>query len=225
LHLGRVGWNIEDFITIKTSSDATMGNYQSKEKLAQGKLIVLTGPSGVGKGTLVQMLLKKYPDIYLSISATTRKPREGEVEGKSYYFVDRPKFDYMVAQGQLLEWAEFTGNCYGTPRLPVEERILRGDWVVLEIELEGARQVRQTFPQAYRLFILPPSIDELESRIRGRGTESEEAILKRLDRAKAEIDSANEFDVQIINDDLNAAFGRLEVALFGKAAQLSGVAG
>jgi guanylate kinase len=203
-----------------------MGNYQSKENLAQGKLIVLTGPSGVGKGTLVQMLLKKYPDIYLSISATTRKPREGEVEGESYYFVDRPEFDRMVTQGQLLEWAEFAGNCYGTPRLPVEERIARGDWVVLEIELEGARQVRQTFPEAYRLFILPPSIDELESRIRGRGTESEEAILKRLDRAKAEIDSANEFDVQIINDDLAAAFGRLEVALFGKAAQLvSGVAG
>jgi guanylate kinase len=200
-----------------------MGNYRIPPQ-TPGKLIVLTGPSGVGKGTLVQMLLKKYPEIYLSVSATTRNPREGEVEGKSYYFVDRPEFDRMVAQGQLLEWAEFAGNCYGTPRLAVEERIERGDWVVLEIELEGARQVRQTFPEAYRLFILPPSIDELESRIRGRGTESEEAILKRLDRAKAEIDSANEFDVQIINDDLAAAFGRLEVALFGKAVQLSGVA-
>jgi guanylate kinase len=200
-----------------------MGNHHIPHQ-TPGKLIVLTGPSGVGKGTLVQMLLKKYPDIYLSVSATTRKPREGEVEGKSYYFVDRPEFDHMVAQGQLLEWAEFAGNCYGTPRLAVEGRIARGDWVVLEIELEGARQVRQTFPQAYRLFILPPSIDELESRIRGRGTESEEAILKRLDRAKAEIDSANEFDVQIINDDLAAAFGRLEVALFGKEAVLSGVA-
>jgi guanylate kinase len=221
LHLGRLGWNIEDLTTI--SSDATMGNYRIPPQ-TPGKLIVLTGPSGVGKGTLVQMLLKKYPEIYLSISATTRNPREGEVEGKSYYFVDRPEFDRMVAQGQLLEWAEFAGNCYGTPRLAVEERIARGDWVVLEIELEGARQVRQTFPQAYRLFILPPSIDELENRIRGRGTESEEAILKRLDRAKAEIDSANEFDVQIINDDLAAAFGRLEVALFGKAAALSGVA-
>jgi guanylate kinase len=199
----------------------------SHQPTSQGKLIVLTGPSGVGKGTLVQMLLKKYPEIYLSISATTRKPREGEVDGQSYYFVDRPEFDRMVEQGQLLEWAEFASNCYGTPRLPVEERIDRGEWVVLEIELEGARQVRQNFAQAYRLFILPPSMDELESRIRGRGTESEEAILKRLDRAKAEIDSANEFDVQIINDDLDAAFGRLEVALFGAASPqlVSGVAG
>jgi guanylate kinase len=192
--------------------------------MVQGKLIVMTGPSGVGKGTLVQMLLKKHPQIFLSVSATTRQPRAGEVPGESYYFVDRPQFETMVAQNELLEWAEFTGNCYGTPRGPVEARINAGEWVVLEIELEGARQVRQTFPEAYRLFILPPSIDELESRIRGRGTESEEAIIARLDRAQAEIDSANEFDVQIINDQLDLAFERLEKALFAPAKPESAVA-
>ncbi len=137
--------------------------------MGTGKLIVLTGPSGVGKGTLLRSLLKRHPDLYLSISVTTRAPRPGEVHGKDYYFVSRSTFKRMVANGELLEWAEFAGNGYGTPRDPVEEQIRQGKWVILEIELQGARQIRQTFPEALRIFILPPSLPELEYRIRSRG--------------------------------------------------------
>ncbi|MBE9180482.1 guanylate kinase [Oculatella sp. LEGE 06141] len=182
--------------------------------MATGRLIVLTGPSGVGKGTLLRSLLKRHPELYLSISVTTRSPRPGEVDGQQYYFTDRAAFEQMAANGELLEWAEFAGNYYGTPRQPVEHQIQRGNWVVLEIELEGARQIRQTFPKALRIFILPPSLFELEQRLRGRGQDSEEAILRRLGRAKAEIDAANEFDIQVINDDLNRAIAQIEAALF-----------
>jgi guanylate kinase len=179
-----------------------------------GRLIVLTGPSGVGKGTLLQSLLKRHSELYLSTSVTTRAPRLGEVDGKNYYFVNRPEFERMVEAGELLEWAEFAGNCYGTPRSPVEQQVRQGKWVVLEIELEGARQIRQTFPEALRIFILPPSMPELEFRIRNRGTETEEAIARRLERARAEIDAANEFDIQVVNDELEKALGRIEDALF-----------
>jgi guanylate kinase len=186
-----------------------------------GRLIVLTGPSGVGKGTLLQSLLKRHSELYLSTSVTTRAPRLGEVDGKDYYFVSRPEFDRMAGAGELLEWAEFAGNCYGTPRSPVEQQVRQGKWVVLEIELEGARQIRQTFPEALRIFILPPSLPELEFRIRNRGTETEEAIARRLERARAEIDAANEFDIQVVNDELEKALGRIEDALFLPAASRS----
>jgi guanylate kinase len=179
-----------------------------------GRLIVLTGPSGVGKGTLLQSLLKRHPELYLSTSVTTRTPRLGEVNGKDYDFISRPEFERMVGAGELLEWAEFAGNCYGTPRRPVAQQVRQGKWVVLEIELEGARQIRQTFPEAFRIFILPPSMPELEFRIRNRGTETEDAIARRLERAKAEVDAANEFDMQVVNDDLEKALGRIENVLF-----------
>lgn len=179
-----------------------------------GRLIVLTGPSGVGKGTLLQSLLKRHSELYLSTSVTTRTPRLGEVNGKDYDFVSRLEFERMVGAGELLEWAEFTGNCYGTPRRPVEDQVRQGKWVVLEIELEGARQIRQTFPEAFRIFILPPSMPELEFRIRNRGTETEDAIARRLERAKAEVKAANEFDMQVVNDDLEKTLGRIEDALF-----------
>ena len=186
--------------------------------MRQGKLIVLTGPSGVGKGTLLRSLLKRHPELFLSISVTTRAPRPGEVNGKDYYFVTRPTFERMVANGELLEWAEFAGNCYGTPRAPVEEQIRQGRWVILEIELEGARQIRRSFSTALRIFILPPSLPELECRIRNRGKDSEEAIVRRLQRAYAEIDAAAEFDLQIVNDDLEKALDQIESALFATAA-------
>ncbi len=182
--------------------------------MGQGRLIVLTGPSGVGKGTLVRSLLKRHPKLCLSVSVTTRAPRPGEVHGQHYYFTDRPQFEQMVHQGELLEWAEFAGNCYGTPRQPVEEKIQQGKWIVLEIELEGARQIRQTFPDALRIFILPPSMPELEYRLRNRGQDSEEAIARRLKRAQDEIDAANEFDAQVVNDQLEKALERIESALF-----------
>ena len=138
-----------------------------------GQLLVLTGPSGVGKGTLVRRLRQRYPQVFLSISATTRSPRSGEEEGRDYYFVTRDRFEAMIAAGELLEWAEFAGNYYGTPRGPIETRLQAGDRVLLEIELAGARQVRDHFPEAWRVFILPPSMAELERRLRSRGQDSE----------------------------------------------------
>jgi guanylate kinase len=185
----------------------------SQQGDVEGRLVVLTGPSGAGKGTLLAALCQKYPELYVSISATTRLPRPGEVEGEHYFFLDRPQFDRMVAQGEFLEWAEFAGNCYGTPRPPVVEQINLGKTVILEIELEGARQVRQNFPAALRVFIMPPSFEELENRLRGRGTESDAVIARRLQRAKAEIEAAGEFDVQILNDDFDQAVQVLEVTL------------
>lgn len=185
--------------------------------MGTGKLIVLTGPSGVGKGTLLRSLLHRHPELYLSISATTRPPRLGELDGQNYYFVSRNQFERMVAQGEFLEWAEFANNCYGTPRQPVTEKIRAGQWVVLEIELEGARQIRKTFPAAFQLFILPPSLDALEQRLRGRGQDSEDAITRRLLRAQTEVNAAHEFDLQIVNDDLETALHKIEAALFAPA--------
>lgn len=179
-----------------------------------GRLIVLTGPSGVGKGTLLRSLLQRHPELYFSVSATTRAPRSGEIYGQHYYFTSRDRFQEMIQNGELLESAEFAGNCYGTPRKPVEAQIAQGNSVILEIELEGARQIKQTFPSALRIFVLPPSEDELERRIRSRGTDSEEAIARRLRRAKEEIAAADEFDIQIVNDDLEKTLYRLEAAIF-----------
>ncbi|HAC63950.1 MAG TPA: guanylate kinase [Cyanothece sp. UBA12306] len=178
--------------------------------MSSGKLIVLTGPSGVGKGTLVRSLLARHNNLYLSISATTRSPRLGEIEGQDYYFVSRPQFEDMIAQSAFLEWANYAGNYYGTPRDKVEEKIKQGIIVLLEIEIVGARAIKQTFPDALRIFILPPSLEELEHRLRGRGTDSEEAMTRRLERAKEELTASKEFDHTIINDDLETALKKLE---------------
>jgi len=187
------------------------------ESIQPGKLIVITGPSGVGKGTLLQALRSQHPELHLSISATTRSPRPSEVEGRDYCFKVREQFEQMVADGQLLEWAEYADNYYGTPRQPIESHIQQGHWVILEIELEGARQVRQTFPAALSIFILPPSLAELEARIRKRGQDSEAAIARRLKRAQAEIAAADEFQLQIVNDDLETTLKVLESALFANS--------
>jgi guanylate kinase len=179
-----------------------------------GKLIVLTGPSGVGKGTILRSLLRRHQELYLSVSVTTRAPRQGEIHGTHYYFIDRHQFDQLVAGGELLEWAEFAGNYYGTLRRQVETHINQGEWVILEIELEGARQIKQTFPDALRIFILPPCEDELEKRIRARGQDSEEAIARRLNRAQEEIAAASEFDIRIVNDELEKTLKDIEAAVF-----------
>jgi guanylate kinase len=181
---------------------------------ASRHLIVFTGPSGVGKGTILKALLVRHPELHVSVSATTRSPRANEIDGTHYYFLSRSQFEAMVAQGEFLEWAEFAGNLYGTPRQPLLDRMANGERVILEIELEGARQVRETAPDAFQIFITPPSIEELEARIRRRGQDTEEAIARRLERARIEIASADEFDVQILNDDFELAVQRLEAVLF-----------
>jgi guanylate kinase len=183
--------------------------------VSAGKLIVVTGPSGVGKGTLLQKLLERYPDrLIFSISATTRSPRTGEEHGREYFFWDRAEFEQKRDAGEFLESAEYAGNLYGTPRQTIDQAIALGKIVILEIELEGARQVAQSFPDAQRVFIAPPSMEILESRLRDRSTDSEAQITKRLHHAKLEIAAANEFNLTIVNDDLEIALQQLEKALF-----------
>lgn len=178
-----------------------------------GRLTVLTGPSGVGKGTLVKALLKRHPELWLSVSATTRAPREGELDGVHYFFLSAEDFAQQVKGDGFLEWATFAGNCYGTPRAAVEQRLREGQPVLLEIEVEGARQVRRSFPVGLQIFVAPPSFEELERRIRGRGTEAEEAIQRRLARAREELAAATEFDAVLVNGDLEAAGHELETLM------------
>ncbi|MHA7960526.1 guanylate kinase [Streptomyces sp. L500] len=165
----------------------------------QPRLTVLSGPSGVGKSTVVAHMRKAHPEVWLSVSCTTRKPRPGEQEGVQYFFVDDEQFDKLVANGELLEWAEFAGNRYGTPRKAVLDRLEVGEPVLLEIDLQGARQVRETMPEAQLVFLAPPSWDELVRRLTGRGTESPEVIERRLAAAKVELAAESEFDTTLVN--------------------------
>ena len=170
--------------------------------MTRGRLVVLTGPSGVGKGTVVAQVRRMRPDLWISVSATTRAPRTGEVDGRDYHFWSAEQFTDAVAAGGFLEWAEFVGNRYGTPRQPVEEHLSAGEPVLLEIELQGARQVRGAAPEALMVFLEPPSFEALEQRLRGRGTEDEAEIGRRLDRARAELAASREFDEVVLNDDV-----------------------
>ncbi len=175
----------------------------------QKKLIILTGPSGVGKGTVVKEILGKEKNIWLSISATTREPREGEKEGENYYFLKQEKFKEMIKKNLFLEWAQFAGNYYGTPLSSVNEKIKKGLSVLLEIEVEGAKQIKKKFPQSISIFLLPPDKAELERRIRNRGTEKEEAIKKRLLRANYEISESNHFDFALTNHNVDETAKRI----------------
>jgi guanylate kinase len=179
-----------------------------------GKLVVLTGPSGVGKGTLVKALMARHPQLSLSVSVTTRLPRPGEIDGKDYHFVTPEEFHALIEQDRLLEWAIYAGNSYGTLRQDVVSQVEQGKIVILEIEVIGAQAIKQTFPQVQRLFILPPSAQELELRLRGRGSESEAAIAQRLARAIEEVALSNEFDHQIVNDDFESAIQKIEAIIF-----------
>ncbi|MER6012711.1 guanylate kinase [Streptomyces bluensis] len=163
------------------------------------RLTVLSGPSGVGKSTVVAHMRKEYPEVWLSVSATTRKPRPGEKHGVQYFFVTDDEMDKLIANGELLEWAEFAGNRYGTPRRAVLERLEAGEPVLLEIDLQGARQVRESMSEAQLVFLAPPSWEELVRRLTGRGTEPPEVIERRLDAAKVELAAEPEFDSTLVN--------------------------
>ncbi|MER7109884.1 guanylate kinase [Streptomyces sp. NPDC000229] len=163
------------------------------------RLTVLSGPSGVGKSTVVAHMRKVHPEVWLSVSATTRKPRPGERDGVQYHFVTDDEFDKLIANGELLEWAEFAGNRYGTPRRAVLERLEAGEPVLLEIDLQGARLVRESMPEAQLVFLAPPSWDELVRRLTGRGTEPPEVIERRLEVAKIELAAEAEFDTTLVN--------------------------
>lgn len=170
-----------------------------------GNLYVVAAPSGAGKTTLVRLLLERQAQIRLSVSHTTRAPRPGEENGHAYNFVATDEFRVMIARGDFLEWAEVHGNLYGTSRRWIEEQMMAGQDVLLEIDWQGAQQVRALFPQAIAIFILPPSLEELERRLIGRGTDSAETISRRLAAAHAEMRHVGEFDYVIINDQLNQA--------------------
>lgn len=174
-----------------------------------GHLFIVSAPSGAGKTTLVRLLLEKDPGIRVSISSTTRPPRTGENDGREYHFVDVQYFLEMVSRGDFLEWAEVHGNYYGTSRHWIEAEMSAGRDVLLEIDWQGAQQVRKAFPAAIGIFILPPSLEELKSRLSGRGTDSAETIARRIAAARDEMRHVDEFDYVIINDDLQQALGNL----------------
>lgn len=172
----------------------------------QARLTVLAGPTAVGKGTVSADIRARYPQVWLSVSMTTRAPRPGEVDGLHYHFVSPERFDEMAERGELLEWAVVHGrNRYGTPRGPVEERLAAGEPALLEIDLQGARQVRESMPDARFVFLAPPSWDELVRRLVGRGTEDEEERERRLASARVELAAESEFDHVVVNDDVHRA--------------------
>ena len=175
----------------------------------RGKLYVISGPSGVGKGTLVSKLLELRDDVALSVSATTRSPRPGEVDGKNYFFLTKEKFKDLIDADGFIEWAEYAYNFYGTPLDFVEEQLAAGKNVILEIEVQGAFQVKEKLPDATLIFIEPPSMDELERRIIGRGTESEDVIESRMRTARVEMERKMEYDITVMNDDVDSAVARL----------------
>jgi len=172
-------------------------------------LVVFSGPSGSGKGTVLAEYLKGHPEAAFSVSATTRKPRPGEVDGVNYHFVSRERFEEMIARGEVLEYTQYNGNYYGSPVGPIRRELESGRDVILEIEVDGAMQVRERFPEALLIFVLPPSYRELERRLTGRGTETPEEIQGRLSAARREVSMAPNYDFVLVNDEVKGAAGRL----------------
>nr|WP_245725672.1 guanylate kinase [Propionibacterium cyclohexanicum] len=189
--------------------------HEGHDTVSGGRVYVISGPTAVGKGTVVSRLQKLYPQIFVSVSATTRPPRPGEVDGVSYHFLDDRSFDQLLASGGLLEWATVHGAArYGTPREPVERAVAQGRRVVLEIDLQGARQVRESYPKAVQIFLAPPSWDELIRRLRGRGTETPAQQARRLRTAREELAAESEFDHVVVNDEVQKTIDEL-VGLMG----------
>ena len=175
-----------------------------------GKLYVISGSSGVGKGTVIKEFLNKHPNFKLSISCTTRGKREGEVDGVNYFFLSQEEFKKCIENNEFLEWAEFSGNCYGTKKAFVEKCLSRGENLILEIDTKGALNVKKLMPEAHLIFIAPPSLEELEARLRGRHTETEEAIQKRLASIKSEIENSKHYDYIVVNDTVENAVKQIE---------------
>ena len=181
--------------------------------MSKGKLLVLSGPSGVGKGTVLGELMKRRSDMCFSVSATTRQPREGEVDGVNYFFVTKERFEEMIRNNELLEYAQFVSNSYGTPRAYVEQQLERGMNVILDIEVQGARNIVNMIPDAVSVYMIPPSYGELEKRLRGRGTETEAQIQGRLQTAINEARAADFYRYIIVNDNLETAVNELDAIM------------
>jgi guanylate kinase len=173
--------------------------------MKQGRLIVISGPSGTGKGSIIKKVMERWPAAEFSISMTTRGKREGEEHGVHYYFATREEFEATIEDGGFLEWADVFGNYYGTPKAPVEKRLAEGADIILDIDIQGAMNVRKAMPEAVLIFILPPSIKELRRRLEHRGTDAQDVIEKRLAKALTEIGTAREYDYVVVNDDLDVA--------------------
>lgn len=173
-----------------------------EKPMSKGILVVVSGFSGAGKGTVMKRLLEKYKDYALSVSATTRNPREGEVDGREYFFRTKEEFEKLIEEDALIEYAQYVGNYYGTPRSYVEEQLSQGKNVILEIEIQGAMKVKEKIPEALLVFVTPPTVEELKNRLVGRGTETEDVIADRLARAAEEAEGMGEYDYILVNDDL-----------------------
>ena len=184
--------------------------------MKKGKTFIICGPSGVGKGTVVARLLASDPTLYFSVSATTRPPRAGEEDGVHYHFLDRGTFEQWIAAGDFLEYAEYVGNLYGTPRLYVDRAMEQGRDVLLDIEIQGAEQVRQKRPETVRIYVAPPSWAELERRLVGRGTEDMEKVRFRLARGREEFAAARDFDYLVINDTVDRAVDELRAIMYAE---------
>ncbi len=185
-----------------------------------GKLIVLSGPSGVGKGTILSALMEDYDDVCYSISATTRKCRADETDGEDYYFLSKEKFEKLIEEDEFLEWARVHNNYYGTPRKYVEEKLAQGKDVILEIDIQGANQIRKQYPEAVFLFLTPPSLKELQKRLEKRGTESEADRQTRLENARKELAEKEKYDYEVLNDQIPEAVEKLKAIIIAERCKI-----